>query len=452
MSNVPDFDPTKPFTPSTSALKKVTSERLFLNVQRFETPSDSFPYVVGERIDVPGEIVRVRLNTIAERLADYPKAEPAKVEALYVSGATHRDSLLDKKKDAIKLLAFDDARVIGEVDGVTEYRAHWPHTMAVDPTAEVMTGLMHIKLQEADETNPKSTARVEVVKSRDLITKDNALEVLTKALSIKDENGNARDPFIIIRASHEESNFRANPRIYPARETATKFDPNYGTQISFTRTAGPDRTIQELLEGKPGTSNANNDNLSIARVLIAGVLQRDMPSISSDDAAFIEKATRVYAGAFKGAFKMEVLGLEQVDFGLDSGKTYLAKRDQTQLARYRIAMGNEQKNWISDGFTDTVMAFQRHPDGEPYAIYAQPVAMYPVTKPLRNADLSGVPALAPLAALAAEAAAPTPVADVVAATPQAEAPVAQPIPTPTDDDFVINGESVPAEENDDYMP
>ncbi|MDN4642371.1 hypothetical protein QCD70_19170, partial [Agreia sp. PsM10] len=76
----------------------------------------------------------------------------------------------------------------------------------------------HIRLRDSTEggeggTRTKTQAYVELLRSSAKLSKDNADAVLSHALSIKDDQGRARDPIAIIRVFHDGKQVAA-PRLY----------------------------------------------------------------------------------------------------------------------------------------------------------------------------------------------------------------------------------------------
>lgn len=370
------------------------AERVFLVVDDYETPAEGFHYVVGHKADKPDEKIKVRLNTVQERSADRPKDNVDKIKAQYVTGENTRDSISDKAKAGIKLLSFDDARRLGkDENGVTEYRAHWPKTMSTNPEAEVMSGFAHVKLKEAGEYNGRRSpaqAYVELMKSSVVADKDGIDKALSDALAIKDDQGCARDPLVIMRVMHE-GKVVVSPRVYPSTELTKVFDQNLGEHKEVPRKVDADKTIDDLMTANPGKSDMANRQLDTARAVIAGIKGLDEPKFNSPDEGVVESIRNLYYGAKAGALQVEVIAAEKIDFGADSRKTYLNDKDRPQLAAYTIKEAvDETRVRETPGYTKTVVAVHRHPDGEPYAVFASPVQMYPKVQKL--ADLPMNPA------------------------------------------------------------
>lgn len=406
------FDPNKvgqrSARPASNAPRGPRAERVFLVVTNFETPSDGAHFAVGHAVGKPSDTVRVRLNTVAERKLDNPKDSEDKIKGQYFSGENHRESIADKAKNNIRLISFDDARLVSNKDGVKEYRAHWPKTMSTSPTAEVMQGLAHIRLREASEANgrhQKAQAYVEIVRDAAVATGADIQSHLLQGLAIQDAEGRARDPFVILSASYD-GKVVANARVYPAVTTAKVFDQNLGEHKDVTRKVDAETTLASLQSGEKGNNDFQNRQLDTARALIAGLIGADEPVFNSADNVAAD-IRNLYYGVKEGAIKVEVMSLEKIDFGAKSRQTYLKDKDRPQLAAYTIRepAGAEQVK-ESSGFIPTVIAFERHADGEPYAVFASPEAMYAKAKKFNDLKLTSAPEAKLEAAAEAEAPAP----------------------------------------------
>lgn len=416
MSQPAPFNPNQNSAPTPAPERAVKGQRLFIKAVRYETPENDFPFVVGARVDDPSQLVRVRLSTVEERVNDVPSLSRAKIEGQYVSNAKRRPSLIEKARDNAVLLSFDDARELPKsADGIPTYRAHWSNTMSKEASAEVQMVLAHVKLMpamEANENGPamKQVARVEVVRTADTVSPDSVIPVLEQALRIRDDisdpKSNARDPFVVLRVSNAENDkVMTSPRIYPARIETSKFDANFGTNRKFNVIADHQKSVEFILGNSFTASHETNRNLDVARAVINGMLKRPAPTFyASTDPVYagnesarekrVADLSNFYSGAYYDKVKVEVLGMEQIDFGKDSGVTYVsAKATDVSLKAYDIVVTNARGSSMAAGFAPTAIALHRHPDGEPYAVYASPVAMFPKTEMLRSVDVSSLPSI-----------------------------------------------------------
>lgn len=396
MSN---FDPTKlnpPRSNSSFQSRGPRPERLFLVVDNYETPDDGFHYAVGHLAENPEKKVRVRLNTVAERAVDRPRDSEDKIRAQYVTGENTRDSIAEKAKANIKLIAFDDCRRIAEADGVTEYRAHWPKTISTQPNAELMTGKAHIRLRDAFEHaggRAKAQAYIEMIKSHAVATADNVDQLMHDALTIKDSEGRARDPLAILRVNYQDK-VVASPRLYPSLVTTKVFDQVLGESRDVGRPVDAEQTLATLAAAEPGRSDLQNRQQDSIRALMAGIKGENEPKFNSADPGILDAVRNLYYGAKAGQLTVEVISAEKIDFGADSRKTYLKDKDLPQLAAYVVKEAKDDQTLReSPGYTDTVIGILRHEDGEPFAVYASPLKMYP--KSYKLADLHLPDAVAP---------------------------------------------------------
>jgi len=407
-----NFDPSRVGQRGESRPRGPKAERVFLQVKEYETPADGFHYAIGHRVGNTEELVKVRLNTVAERTADRPDMDAEKIKAQY-AGEKSRDTIADKAKGNIHLIAFDDARLIGEEDGIKVFRAHWPNTMSTDPKAEAMIGTAHIKLEEAGERfgrQQPARAYVEMLKPGQMVDKDNVVQALNDALAIKDDQGRARDPLVIMRVMHE-GNVLAQPRMYPITEPKEVFDQATGEKKTVNRPADNDVTMAFVVSDGATKSDMTNRQLDQIRAVIAGLKGQDEPKFITPDANSVDAYRNLYYGAKEGAVQVEVIAAEKLDFGSESRKTYLKNKDQSHLAAYSIKEANEDgtRRKESPGYAETVVTVQRHPDGEPYVVHVAPTAMFP--KPQKLQELASVADAAP-AAEATKPKEPEPIAPI----------------------------------------
>lgn len=400
MSN---FDPSKLNARTSNQVRGPRPERIFLVVDSYETPESGFHYAVGHRADRPNDKVRVRLNTVAERVADRPKLSQDAVKAQYVTGENTRDSIAEKAKAGIKFIAFDDCRRVANNDGVSEYRAHWPKTISTQPDAELLSGKAHIRLREAIEHaggRAKAQAYVELITSNTTASAENIDQLLHDALTIKDAQGRARDPLMILRVTHN-GNVVGTPRLYPSMESTKIFDQAMGEEREVGRRVDADKTLASLLSAEPGRGDYQDAQLDTVRAIVAGLKGGDEPKFNSTDEVNFNKARNMFWGVKEGALQVEVVAAEKIDFGADTRKTYLKDKDLPQLAAYFVKEPKDDTSFREiPGYTDTVVGVLRHEDGEPYAVYASPVQMYP--KAYKLAELR-LPSAQPAAEAAAEA-------------------------------------------------
>lgn len=366
------------------------SERIFLLVEHYETPADGFHYAVGHHADGTEGKIKVRLNTVMERSQDRPNDSLDKIKAQYLTGENTRDSITAKAKANIHFISFDDARKVGvDEKGMTEYRAHWSKTMSTEHSAEVFSGLAHIRLKEAQEFKGQRTpaqAYVELLKWSSELTSENIDKTLLAALSIKDDHNRARDPSAILRVIYE-GKVVATTKIFPEGKKAQIFDQNIGQNKDMIVKLDASETLETLMSAKSGRNDYEIRRQDTARAVIAGIKGLDEPKLNTQNEAAQGDIRNLYYGAKSGALQLEVLAAEKIDFGKDSRKTYLSDKDRPQLAVYTMKEPLGDKVRELDGYTRTVIAVHRHEDGEPYAVFASPAEMYPKVRKLMDLPL-----------------------------------------------------------------
>lgn len=373
-------------------------QRLFMIVDHFETPKDGFHFAVGRNAVDPDKEIRVRLTTVDERVADNPKLDRAKVEGMYMTNEKTRETIDDKKRAGITLLAFDDAKKIGvNTEGVSEYRAHWSNTMSTNPQAEVFVGLAHLELSPGNTRDPKSRARVDMLQKSSVATPENIDALFASALAIKDDQDRARNPYALIRVFYDGQQTAA-VKIFPTRVEQPVFDQATGKTKSVSMKQDADATLAKLLSGSPsGTGNANlEQKLDVARAVIAGLKNLDLPK--ANVAEFAKSTQNYYNGAKGGHITVELTEVERIEFGSDSRKTYLSKAEQPQFKGYRAVVGEKDAQYSVSAYAETVVATLRHENGERFATFASPTAMFPKGIPDFALDLENAkPAHSPTA-------------------------------------------------------
>ena len=393
MSTQRTFDPSKANIESSAKAPKPESnkrqydERVMMKVERYELTRDgSNDWAVGHSIVNPDERVRVRLSTIEERVSDNPeKFDEAKIRQQY-EGEKRRETLLEKQKDKITLIAFDGARPLGVgEDGAKLYRAHWPQTMAAKAEAEVTHGLGNIVLYQPPEgATGKSEAYVEFLRAATIVDASNVKEALVSALATVDDNGHARDPHAIMRVFHNGQEV-AEARVFPARVLETRVDPTFGDEKEVPVPLNGERTFEALLEAKATGIDSLDTYNDLARTVVAGLMDADEPpkvnKMNPDIAA------NYLYGAKNGELTVEIIKAERMAFGKDSAKTYLKDSGNLKFRAYQIRTEKEgeRAQWHR-GYAETVVATHRHENGQPYVVYASPVENFPRAEMLSEFD------------------------------------------------------------------
>lgn len=371
--------------PQAAPQRRVYDERVFMAVESYLLSRDGGEqWAVGRSITDPEQRVKVRLSTVEERLSDLPQANEARLRQSYETGEFRRETLVEKSTGKIKLIAFDGARPLGEdAEGVKVFRAHWPQTIAAKPDAEMTVGLGSIVLyQPQDGSNNRADAYAEFLRTATLVDPSNVRQALESALSPVDDQERARDSHALMRVFYA-GNEVATARVFPAREKTEVKDPVYQDTKEVMQPVDAERSFHALREGaKTGiqSMDANND---LVRAVVAGMLDDDEPPVVN--VIQPEQAHNFFYGAKAGEFSVEVVAVERIRFGQDSAKTYLKDSGNPKFANYMVRTEVEgQRTTTERGYGNTVVAFQRYPNGAPYAVYASPQENLPRVSPLAD--------------------------------------------------------------------
>lgn len=364
-----------------SEAARVYDERVMVSVDRYVREGADGPvWAVGHRLSRPDEKVAVRLSTVEERVSDNPDRYTADKIRKQYEGENRRHTLTEKNKDKIKLIAFDGVRALGPgEDGVARYRAHWPQTMATSPNAEVTIGLGTITLYTPPEDKPgKSTAHVEFLRTATLVDGHNVRAALEAALKPEDAEGRPRDAHAVMRIFHQGREV-GTARIHPEREQAS-VPGDFGDEITIMRAVEGGRSVDSLMGGRmSGIDNldANND---LARAVVAGLEDADEPPVAN--LGDKDTPANFFHGAKSGELTVEIIGVERMNFGADTAKTYLKDRDRPQYAAFLVA--DKETGYRQRGYAEVAVAFQRFEDGRPYAVYANSVENWPKMRVLED--------------------------------------------------------------------
>lgn len=371
--------------------RRAYDERVFMEVERFQlSRSGGDEWAVGRSITNPDERVMVRLSTVEERMTDLPLANEGRLRQSY-EGENRRETMAEKAQSKVRLIAFDGARSLGETeDGIKQYRAHWPQTMAAKPDAEIIAGLGSIVLYQPKEgSGNKADAYVEFLRTATATDGANVQQAMEAALEINDKDGNARDAHALMRVFYNGEEV-ATARVFPAREKAIVRDPVYGDEKPIMQPMDAASSFQALRDAKATGIQSMDANNDLARAIIAGLMGDDEPPKAN--VMEPHRIENFFHGAKGGDLDVEVVGVERIKFGVDSAKTYLKNlkdhngNDNRKFTDYLVKTESEGKTTTERGYGNTVVAFQRYPNGQPYAVYASPQENLPRVSPLAHFD------------------------------------------------------------------
>lgn len=443
------FDPAKlnnSRSDSKPAYKTPRAERIQMVVTSYEA-ADGHQWAVGHRLNNPDDLIRARLSTADEAIADMPNMDRAAINRmLAIVGPGEeppefaRETLGHKSKAKIKYLQLDGARFMGKSkeDGMRKFRAWWPVSMTTSKDAEFRTAQASIVLSPAVAEKPAAGGRpatpaqpsrafVDVINSAVVATPENFDASVLSALAHQDAQGHARNPSMLVRICHEGV-VAATTRIFPEREGVKVHDPvsmkerivrlPLPSEATLAALRTP-KTPEQLATMQPVAINA----VDTFRVAEAGVKGLPMPQLMTTDKELAASLENIHAGISGGHLKVELVDLERIEFGPDTGSALLARRDSEPFKRYRAEFQSVDGMRTINKFARTTIFFQRHEsNGQPYVTFANPTEQYPFTSELKTLRLSEASTPPKPAAEASQESAAAPAASTAAATPAPAAP------------------------------
>lgn len=191
-----------------STAKEAGMFRLMMHIVKGESIDDHY-WMSGYRLgglDVkrkPRETIRVRLNTVDERVMEekgFSNSKPAaaienSVKSLYVSGSNRRKTLQEHIQGSTRMLSFERVVYLYTKDNIKHYRAHWSTSMTTNPQGQFIQGMGHVRIIQGDEQlGRKSTCQAEIIEtmvvgaSREDAENNNL--IIAKALNSVDPTSN----------------------------------------------------------------------------------------------------------------------------------------------------------------------------------------------------------------------------------------------------------------------
>lgn len=245
--------------------------RLMVNVCSIEREDDHL-WLSGYRLGGltvkrnPREVVKVRLNTVAERVEDeklYSKKSANEiknsVKSLYETGANKRKTLYEHQKSQTKMLSFERVIYLHSKDGIKHYRAHWSTCMSTNQNAHFIQGMAHVRMiQEDERIGRKSTCQVEIIEKMIMgASKDDAESnnnFIAKALDSTDptsklETAERTGKLMVELVSNGVRNTRTID-IYSEKTDVVVVHPQTGEQITVRRAVPYAETLKAFLTGE----------------------------------------------------------------------------------------------------------------------------------------------------------------------------------------------------------
>ena len=380
------------FKSSSAVIRNRPTERIMVQVTNYDLAKTT-GFVSGVNLATGAEI-KVRLNSIEERLSDRPGQKRTAVENSYSTGSFKRESMVQKFQKKASVLQLDDCVALNDGKN-TEYRAHWPKTIATETqnVTVLHSNAVHLKLFKNNSDAGKDLAFVEVVKPSVKLTAEICQEVLMNAFANVDENENPHRPVVLLDMRHNGTPIFDNvPRLYPSTVADSVYDDSIGGMKEIRVTADAKVSVDDLLSGNRKPADGREaTHLDYFRAAIAAVLNEPMPELTSPSATVTDRAQQLYNLIEEGKVEVNIGSASIYNFGPQSAKTYLADADKKHLTAYSVSRKGPNDSTVNvSGYTEAYVSLGQFEDGTFYARDVVSVEPYPKAKPLNEFNLTAL--------------------------------------------------------------
>ena len=214
----------------------------------------------------PRETIRVRLNTVDERVMDEKSFSNGRsdaviqnsVKGIYITNANRRKTLQEHLQSSTRMISFERVTYLYTKDNIKHYRAHWSTAMTSSPEGQFIQGMGHIRIIQGNEQlGRKSTCQAEIIESMVLGAGREDAEsnnlMIAKALNSNDptsqiETAERTGKLMVEMVVNGERNNRTID-IYSEKEEVDVVTP-LGEKIKVRRAIPYSDTIQAYLTGE----------------------------------------------------------------------------------------------------------------------------------------------------------------------------------------------------------
>lgn len=353
------FDPDKIFKKVDN--KSDEMEKVFLVVEGYDLPKPGekrASFAHGYRLGDENDKIRVRLNTVAERIADKPDEED-KVREQYVKGKFTRPTLSEKAKKNIRYLSFDQAVNLGTNDaGVQEYRAHWSNTVTTDSNDRVIKALAHVRVRGGytDKKGKKhdALAYMEVVDGIRPLRGDNVRAAVMQALSLENDQGRGRYPCPTIRIHYNGKPYEDGLKFFAFKDPVEIYDENTGEDRTVHENVNAEESLKRLMKGVKSDSEFVDTMNDYVRMVIKGIEDQGKKEVQDEKVVLLinskekivrERAESLYWGAREGGLTFDIMDSHRVYFGPETRKAYIKEAESRKSSIFNrfTARGDSEK-------------------------------------------------------------------------------------------------------------
>lgn len=387
--------------------------RLMVSVFNTEKQGD-FIWVSGYRLGGnkvkrnPREMIKVRLNTVEERVSDVKTFSNKSdfeirnsVKSSYETGSNRRKTLWEHSQSQTKMLSFERVVFLKLENGIKHYRAHWSTGMTANSNAQFIQGVGHVRMIQEDESvGRRSTCQAEIIEammlgaSRDGAEKNN--NFIAKAFDSHDPTSKLataeRTGKLMVELSSDGKRNIKTIDIYSEKHDVEVINPKTGMAVIARRALPYEKTLEAYITAQDYHTTlykADPDNkykrdrafeADINRHILGyllGMDARQIPIIRSDLADSVIKpfVNKLYTKEIT----LNLFSVRIYQYGDRYRKNALVASKRLGLHKnYAVALADTGAILPYDevsglpatpAYTPTAVVVQRYEDGTAYVVF-----------------------------------------------------------------------------------
>lgn len=395
------------------AAKEPGMFRLMMHIVKGESMDDHY-WMSGYRLgglDVkrkPREIIRVRLNTVDERVSEeksFSNSKPESViqnsvKSLYVTGSNRRKTLQEHIQGSTRMLSFERVVYLYTKDNIKHYRAHWSTAMTSSPQGQFIQGMGHVRIIQGNEQlGRKSTCQAEIIETMVVAAgredAENNNLMIAKALNSVDptsslDTAERTGKLMVEMVVNGERNTRTID-IYSEKKEVDVVTP-VGEKIKVRRAIPYTDTIQAYLTGNDYHTvmyKADPNNVykrdrafdaDINRHVLGYLLGIDAKSIPIVREDIADSAIKPFVNSlYKKEIVLNLFAVRIYQYGSRYRATTLNKTLKQKLHQNYVVAIDDNGNIVpyhesshlpaTPAYSPTAIVVQRYDDGTAYVVF-----------------------------------------------------------------------------------
>ncbi len=386
--------------------------RLMLSVFNTEKEGD-FMWASGYRLGGnkvqrnPREVIKVRLNTVDERVYDVKsfsrKSENEirnSTKTSYETGANKRKNLWEHNKSQTKMLSFERVVFLFIKDGIKHYRAHWSTGMTNNTNAQFIQGMGHVRIIQADDSvGRKSTCQVEIIENMLMGASKDTAEInnnfMAKAFDSHDPTSQLataeRTGKLMVELATDGNRNIRTIDIYSEKHDVEVVHPNTGDKVTVRRALPYEKTLEAFITAQDYHTmlyKEDPDNqykrdrafdADINRHIIGyllGIHAKEIPIVREDMAEVIKPFVNKL---YKKEITLNLFAVRIYQYGnryrenalIDSQRLGLHKNYAVALNETGVILPYHETEGLpaTPAYAPTALVVQRYEDGTAYVVF-----------------------------------------------------------------------------------